>query len=306
MANTLGEDMKELSKNEEYNMALNFYEIACSDIITKSELTKKLGSLCANIIGLNQLNRLEAARKDVDIALKLIKSENNQLLTPFKAILNAQKGNIFLKEEKYKKAVIKLKQAVQDAKNSKISNEILTQIRSDLAKAHMEQRDYEKAEIVLLQSLQVQLENLRSSDDLSKDLSDFNLTPSQAPEDNVLESLLDNLEDSLCKRSNKKFKIALLYDTIGCIFYLHYRYKLAVKSYDKANMIKSNTLKRSKYTSTWNRLASAEYLSKAYFAWAEIDSEKLEEAAKYYGIRVRIMKTKKNLITRYCLPDYVT
>ena len=264
-------------EKEEYDLAISFYTKAYQ---RTSYDEPNIFLQCRILLDLMRsnyrLNRLEKAREYFDKALNVINNSRDESLRSQKAYFYAIKGKIYIKEGRYEDAIKQLTMAmkISDLNAPKI---FIPQIYSDIAQAYIETYNYENAEITLITSLRKQLQNLKDSGDISNNLHD-DFSESQRPADEKLEGLVKYLESGLKHNSSNVLERALLYDTIGSMFYLHTLYEQAVSCYKKSENIKSEKFE---LKTNYRRLASVEYLSKAYFAYAESDPEQLDWAITY-------------------------
>lgn len=276
-----------------YEDAIEIYEKAYLPLATSYlNIAEKCEILLGMIKAHYQLNQLVKAKKYYEEAISFIRNRYNDSVRFFKAEFYAVEGKICLKEKKYEVAVSKLTQAI-DYSNLKTSNILIPQIHSDLAKAYTAQHDYENAKKTLTTSLVEQLQNLKNTSEISRSFLDsFHLVEPINSKSLIekLNRLVLRLKTSLGKNTFKSLQIALIFDTIGSIFYLNYLYSLAVDCYKTAEEIK---IKLFASKDNYRRLISAEYLSKAYFAYAESDHSQLKEAAKYYKRVISIMQSSK-------------
>lgn len=273
-----------------YETALTSYENAYSFVDdAKLSISVKCNIFLRLMKATYQLNRLKDARKYFGEAIALAKPPCPESVKPFRPAFYAIKGRIYIKEQRYVDSKNRLSQAIQYSDPS-TSNVLMTQIQSDLAQVYIAQNDYDQAKKTLAISLERQLKMVKNSRYLTDDFNLSVLTESQCLEEDKLEELLKNLKSAKSEKSTRTEDIALLCDTVGSIFFLHYCYIQAIDSYKISDFIKKKI-----FTScnNFNRLVSAEYLSKAYFAYAELDPKQLKEAIKYYKRRISIMQNTK-------------
>lgn len=287
--------LKEGSSNYcegKYDTALSYYKEAYICIGDGNlAISLKCKILLCLIKAAYRLNQIEENKNYLKEALSLMKDLKDKSLEHFKFKFYAEEGKVYIKEEKYGEGIALLKQIIE-YRDLNIATEFILEIQSIIAKAYIAQYDYENAEKFLSTCLKQQMRKLKIAGAISKNILDANLTNGQRISDENLENTMMILNDSSDKNLSRTLKAALLFDTIGSIFYLHHNYSKAITCYKISDDIKSKTFKSK---DNGNRLASAEYLSKAHFAYAKLDSRLLQAAAVYYKRwEAIIVRTKAN------------
>ncbi|EDV19999.1 uncharacterized protein TRIADDRAFT_61610 [Trichoplax adhaerens] len=274
--------------NGSYNDAITSYDQANKQIQEKfmyDYLDDKdyIRLTCRSWIGLMkskfQLHLLDEAKKDFSekISHFLNKSPSSLLAEAYYIM-----GNVYIKNGEYNSAFDHFKAAIQFL-NSNEEDDLLTLAQYGKASIYMLRKEFENARSVFLKLLAKQLRIIQNSIEKTAkrvtllDLSDNELLLSESYANRILQKL----NSSLSAKMKKTVKFALLYDTIGKVFYMQGDYLGAINYFMKSYNIKKNRFKEN----SWHRADSVEYLGNAYFA-----SDQLDNAKKYFKIIQKIIK----------------